>query len=181
MIRGNETGLRAIEATDVARYYEWINDDETNQWRGLYHPASREEAEEWIREQRARHPDHLSLAIETKEGEHVGFIGLREICSRSRRAEIWVYIGAKDYWHRGIGHDAVQTFCDYAFSEMNLFRLWLECNPEFTAVVRCYQKAGFVEEGRLRKAYYRNGEFRDTCIMGLLREDCKNTGGKENG
>jgi RimJ/RimL family protein N-acetyltransferase len=27
---------------------------------------------------------------------------------------------------------------------------------------------GFKIEGQLRKAYFRRGKFRDTCIMGLL-------------
>lgn len=172
MIHGTKVNLRAIEATDVDRYYSWINDEETNQWRGLYHPTSREEATKWIEQVRVRTPESLNLALEN-DGETIGFIGLRGICARSRRAEIWIYIGSKPHWNRGIGQDAVHTLCKYAFEEMNLFRIWLECNPEFTAVVRCYEKVGFIEEGRLRKAYYRSGSFRDTCIMGLLREEFK--------
>jgi RimJ/RimL family protein N-acetyltransferase len=170
MINGKLVKLRAIESEDVVRYHAWINDSETNQWRGLYHPTSREEAAGWIEEQRQKRPEHLSLSIES-DGVHVGFIGLRGICARSRRAEIWIYIGAKDYWNQGIGQDAIQTLCDYAFTEMNLFRIWLECNSDFVPVVRCYEKVGFLEEGRPRKAYYRNGKFHDTCIMGLLKDE----------
>ena len=171
MIRGEKVVLRAIESSDVQKYYTWINDEETNQWRGLYHPTSRDEATEWIEEQRKRKPENLSLAIDTTGGEPIGFIGLRSICARSRRAEIWIYIGSKAHWSQGIGADAVGTLCNYAFTEMNLFRIWLECNPKFSPVVRCYGKIGFIEEGRLRKAYFRNGQFRDTCIMALLKSD----------
>lgn len=173
MIRGKSIILRAIEQADVGAYYSWINDEETNQWRGLYHPTSREEATRWIEERRKPSPDHLSLAIEHNSDGLIGFIGIRGICPRSRRAEIWIYIGSKPHWNQGIGFEAVDVLCKYAFEQMNLFRIWLECNPDFEPVVRCYQKVGFVEEGRLRKAYYRDGEFRDTCIMGLLRTDWK--------
>ncbi len=170
MIRGQNTTIRAIEKSDTENYYRWINDEETNQWRGLYHPVSKEEATAWIENERTKRSDAVAFSMEV-QGKHIGFIGLRGICARSRRAEIWIYIGDKDHWNQGIGQDATQALCDYAFYQMNLFRIWLECNPEFTPVVRCYEKVGFIEEGRLRKAYYRDGEFRDTCIMGLLRTD----------
>lgn len=177
MIRGKTICLRAIEESDLQNYYSWINDEETNQWRGLYHPTCFDEAREWIAKHRKKEPERLSLAIETTEGELIGFIGLQGICPRSRRAEIWIYIGSKAHWGQGFGEESIRTLCRYAFHEMNLYRIWLECNPEFENVVRCYEKVGFQIEGTLRDAYYRDGKFRNTCIMGLLRDDFK--GGAE--
>ena len=173
MIRGKLVNLRGIESKDVEQYHAWINDEETNQWRGLYHPANREEASAWIESRRGQKGDAVNFAIETTQGELIGFIGLKAICSRSRRAEIWIYIGSKSHWNKGVGSDSTQTLCSYAFKEMNLFRIWLECNPKFENVVRCYEKIGFVKEGVLRKSYYRDGSFQDTCIMGLLRSEFK--------
>ena len=173
MIRGNEIILRAIESNDADSYYRWINDEETNQWRGLYHPTNREEATSWIEAHRGSKSDALNLAIESKNGDLIGFIGLKHICPRSRRAEIWIYIGSKTHWNQGNGSDSIGAICTYAFDQMNLFRIWLECNPEFENVVRCYEKLGFVREGTLRKAYFRDGAFRDTCIMGLLKDEFK--------
>jgi RimJ/RimL family protein N-acetyltransferase len=171
MIRGKLCRLRAIEAADVDSYHSWINDEDTNQWRGLHHPQSREACTKWIELQRTQRPEALSLAVETSDGILVGLIGLSEICARSRRAEVWIYLGSKPHWNQGIGEDSVRTLCNYAFDQMNLFRISLECNPEYSNVVKCYEKVGFVREGTLRKAYYRHGEFRDTCIMGLLRDE----------
>jgi len=171
MIRGKNIQLRAIEERDFGLYYSWINDEETNQWRGLYHPTSLEEAKDWIAKQRKKEPERLSLAIETSDRALIGFVGLSSICARSRRAEIWIYIGSKDHWGQGFGEDTIRTLCGYAFNEMNLHRIWLECNPEFENVVRCYEKVGFKTEGFPRDAYYRNGKFRNTCIMGLLSGD----------
>jgi RimJ/RimL family protein N-acetyltransferase len=170
MIQGKKVELRAIEEIDELRYKEWINDPATNQWRGLYHPHSSEDASAWITLQKASRPDQLTLSLVT-DTAHVGFIGLRGICPRSRRAELWIYIGEKSAWNKGVGQDAIRTLCQYAFDEMNLFRIWMECDPEFEAAVRCYEKVGFVREGTLRKAYYRRGKYRDTCMMGLLRTD----------
>ena len=173
MIRGKLVNLRAVETGDADLYYKWINNEETNQWRGLYHPTNREEAAKWIESHTGSKTEALNLAIETIQGELIGFIGLQGICARSRRAELWIYIGSKTHWNQGIGTDSIRTLCNYAFGQMNLFRISLECNPEFQNVIHCYDKLGFVREGTLRKAYYRDGAFRDTCIMGLLRDDFK--------
>jgi RimJ/RimL family protein N-acetyltransferase len=170
MIRGDSITLRAIESEDTIRYHEWINDEETNEWRGLYHPTSREESLAWIESQRKKSPDFLSLALDTST-EHIGFIGLRGICARSRRAEIWIYIGSKTHWNQRIGEKAVRTLCLYAIEQMNLMRIWLECDPEFIAAVHCYGKVGFKQEGQHRLGYYRNGKFRDTCTMALIRDE----------
>jgi RimJ/RimL family protein N-acetyltransferase len=171
MIRGNHVIFKAIEVADVENYHAWINDEETNQWRGLYHPTSREESLKWIEDKRKSCSDRINLSIHTTVGKHIGFIGLQSICPRSRRAELWIYIGDKEYWGKGFGEDATRTLCKYAFEQMNLHRLWLECNPDFVQVTRCYEKVGFKHEGTLRQAYYRDGAFRDTCIMGLLSSD----------
>jgi RimJ/RimL family protein N-acetyltransferase len=171
MIRGAIVNLTAIEASDVSNYHLWINDEETNQWRGLHHPTNREEATKWIDARRENQADKLNLSIQTKDGRNIGFIGLQGVDSRSRRAELWIYIGDKEFWGKGIGEDAVRTLCKYAFEQMNLYRLWLECNPEFSQVTKCYEKVGFKQEGILRHGYYRNGKFRDTCIMALLRPE----------
>lgn len=175
MIEGKRVKLRAIELGDAETYHAWINDAETNQWRGLYHPTSKAGADTWIQEQSMPSPDRLSLSIEASTESasvtHVGLIGIRGICSRSRRAELWIYIGDKTLWGSGYGVESVEALCRYAFEEMNLYRIWMECDPEFKAAVKCYETAGFVKEGVLRKAYYRRGEYRDTCIMGLLRPD----------
>jgi RimJ/RimL family protein N-acetyltransferase len=35
----------------------------------------------------------------------------------------------------------------------------------------CYKKVGFVEEGRRRKRFWREGEWSDVLEMGMLEED----------
>ena len=39
--------------------------------------------------------------------------------------------------------------------------------------VLCYKKCGFIEEGIRRKKYYYKGEYLDTILMGLLKEEFK--------
>ncbi len=171
MITGKKTSLRAIEPSDANSYHKWINDPETNYWRGLYHPTNEAQAQDFIEKQAVPSADRLSLAIETTEGQLAGLVGLRNICARSRRAEVWIYLGAKEHWGGGLGTDAIASLCSYAFEQMNLHRIWLECEPANIGAVRCYEKNGFQQEGLLRDGYYRHGQYRDTIMMALLRTD----------
>ena len=41
------------------------------------------------------------------------------------------------------------------------------------AAVRCYEKAGFQHEGRLRQHRYVHGRLCDLVVMGLLREESR--------
>ncbi|RYZ91916.1 MAG: N-acetyltransferase [Proteobacteria bacterium] len=171
MIVGSRTVLRAIEAVDAIQYHAWINDAETNHLRGLHHPMSMTAAEQWIEAQKSPTAAHISLAIQVPGGESIGFVGLRNICNRSRRAEIWIYIGNKKFWRKGNGSDAMAALITYAFHDMNLHRIWLDMDPGYPGTVKMYEKLGFVHEGTLRKDHYRHGEYRDAAIYGLLKEE----------
>jgi RimJ/RimL family protein N-acetyltransferase len=60
---------------------------------------------------------------------------------------------------------------NYAFHEMNLYRLGanvLECNERGLAFIR---KHGFVDEVRRRQAVYRDGKRWDWVMLGLLRDE----------
>jgi RimJ/RimL family protein N-acetyltransferase len=171
MIHGAKTRLRAVELTDAVKYHEWVNDEQSNQTRGLYHPTSLQEAQSWIEARCSTNFDTLSLAIETIEGVHIGFIGFRAICPRSRRAEVTLHIGDKREWRKGYGRDALSTLCLYGFESMNLHRIWLECDAAYEKIIAAYESVGFRREGRLRDSYFRHGGYRDTLIMGLLESE----------
>ncbi len=171
MIQGEKITLRAIESGDAPKYHQWINDEASNATRGLYLPTSFKDAQAWIDARTSPTQDSLWLALEIPDKAIIGFVGFRNMCSRSRRAEITIYIGDKSEWRKGYGKDAFNTLCRFGFESLNLFRIWLECDAEYARIVNAYEQVGFVQEGRLRKSYFRHGSYRDTLVMGLLKED----------
>jgi RimJ/RimL family protein N-acetyltransferase len=74
-----------------------------------------------------------------------------------RAAEFGIVIGDKNYWSRGYGTDAVTTLTGFGFGELNLQRIWLRVFDFNTRAIRCYEKSGFVLEGRLRRHHYHAG------------------------
>lgn len=168
MLEGNLVFLRAPEDSDSLHYKNWINDNETNSCRGLYYPTSSKEANLYIAELSEKTQDSFSFTITDKNHNPIGFIGIRNICMRSRRGELWIYIGNKDYWNKGYGQDSLKTLINFSFSEVNLHRIWLECDSSYTAAIKCYENVGFKFEGLLKDGYFRHGQYRNTTIMAIL-------------
>ena len=84
-------------------------------------------------------------------------------------------IGERDCWGKGYGTDAMRVVLRFAFVELNLHRVGLnvfEYNPR---AIRSYEKAGFVEEGRLRGFLHRNNRRWDLIFMGILRDEWERT------
>lgn len=80
-------------------------------------------------------------------------------------------IGDPEQRGKGYGGEALSLLLRYAFCELNLFSL-IASVPEYNPVaLHLFQKAGFVEEVRLRQALYRDGRRWDVVSMGMLRDE----------
>ena len=79
-----------------------------------------------------------------------------------------IFIGDKNEWGKGYGTDATKSLIRFGFNELNLHRIWLRVDRNNSAALKCYQKAGLVQEGVFREDVYRNGCFHDTIVMSIL-------------
>lgn len=172
MITGDKTILRAIEPSDVKRLWEWSLDEEAIRLRDYPSPpVSLAETEKQYTDGLPSSPDHIHLAVTTRDGKLIGETSLLHIDHRIGDAELTIAIGDKAYWGRGYGTDATRTFCRYAFHQLNLHRITLYVHDFNPRAIRAYEKCGFREEGRLREAEYLDGRYSDIVIMGLLRDE----------
>lgn len=82
-------------------------------------------------------------------------------------------IGNEEHRGKGVGTFAVSAMVNHAFFDLNLRRLQLEVLEYNQTAQKLYKKIGFVEEGRKRKAVFKDGQYVDELIMGLFREEYK--------
>lgn len=81
------------------------------------------------------------------------------------------------YWmgerHSGQGHmlAALKVAIPYIYGGLQLHRIEAACIPENWKSVRLLEKAGFEQEGLLRKYLKINGEWRDHLMFSRLPED----------
>lgn len=176
MIVGKRVRLRSLEREDLPKIVPWLNDDETRQFISLRVPLSLAQEQDWFERQKNKPLEQQVLAIEvfTEQGwQYIGNTGFDEIDQLNRSAEIGIVIGDKDYWSKGYGTDAMRLMLFHGFTNLNLQRIWLRVFETNKRGIRCYEKAGFVHEGRLRQAQFFRGKFVDVLIMGVLRKEWK--------
>lgn len=77
--------------------------------------------------------------------------------------------------YRGNGYSKVMydMLLSLAFDYYNMHRVWLYVMENNAVALGLYKKVGFQEEGRQRKAVFRDGRYYDYVMMGMLVEEYK--------
>ena len=72
---------------------------------------------------------------------------------------------------KGVVTRACRTLIKYAFEELGMNRIEIQCSAENRRSAAVPERLGFTKEGVLRQAELRNGKLHDFSIYGLLAED----------
>ncbi len=174
MIFGKQVRLRAVEPQDVKRFYEWVNDPDVTQGLAIYLPMSTVDEEKWFERVQARDPNEKPLAIESREGEGWKLIGNCAVFGIewvNSSAELGIMIGDKSVWNQGYGTEVMTLLLRHCFETLNLNRVFLRVYAGNGRAHRAYEKAGFVEEGRLRQGVYKHGKYDDIILMSVLSSE----------
>lgn len=170
-IVGEKVYLRAMELEDMELYRSMVNDEDISKMVvGWSFPVSKKEQIDWYN--RVVSDSNKRFTICLKENDQpVGMVTLTNIDLVNRSAFHGIKLHSSCPKGKGIGTDAVMTLMNYAFNKLNLNRLdgeWIVYN---TASKKMYEKCGWREEGIKKKAVYRDGEYHDLAICGILKED----------
>ncbi len=74
---------------------------------------------------------------------------------------------------QGYGTEAIQMMVDYLFLETDIVRVQAPTGTKNIPSQKALEKAGFSEEGIMRKSWFAQGEYIDQCIYSILREEWK--------
>jgi len=122
----------------------WFNDPDVTRWTAVGDWPLTGCAEEKFFEladsdQRA----NLHFAVESLQGEHIGFSGLGNIDWQSRVGVTGTVIGRTDLWGQGMGADAARVRARYAFDVLNLRMLIGEVMADNQPSIRMLENAGY--------------------------------------
>jgi len=123
----------------------------------------------------------LGIEVHTEEGWHlIGSCGFSNIEWTNRAAEIGIVIGEKPCWDHGYGTETMRLLIRHAFDTLNLNRVFLRVHEPNKRAIRAYERAGFVREGCMRQAVFKDGRYQDVIIMSVLRSEWSAASGKES-
>jgi molybdopterin-binding protein len=117
------------------------------------------------------HRSPHSLAVAEANGPAIGWVTWRE--NERPGAGVWE-IGAliaPECRGRGAGTTAQRLLVEHLFATTTVHRVWAGTEVDNAAERRALEKCGFRMEGQLRGAVYRAGQWRDSLIFGIVRED----------
>lgn len=100
----------------------------------------------------------------------VGKFTLFHYDEQNRRAEVG-YILDRRYWGQGYMSEVVRCVLDYAFDVIKLHRLEADSDPANIASLALLEKVGFQREGLFRERWNVNGQWLNSTMLGLLRDD----------
>jgi RimJ/RimL family protein N-acetyltransferase len=177
MLKGKSVLLRPVKRSDISYFLKWFNDPEVIQYLELYLPMTEMSEEKYIEElgtTRAR--SDVLLVIEVIEGastKPIGNCSLQEVDSKDHKAIFGMVIGEKDYWSKNYGTEATRLLINYGFQQLNLHRISSGAFAFNERSIKLHKKIGFREEGRLRQAFFKSGQYHDLILFGILREEWK--------
>jgi RimJ/RimL family protein N-acetyltransferase len=175
LFRGERVRLAAPVPEDAQHFAVWNEDTEFMRQMDTDYvrPRNVQDHEEMIKNMRSG-DNNMLFHIRTLDGDRLlGFVAIHSIEWNNQAGLISIGIGDPDYRGKGYGSEALCLALNYAFNELNLYRLGLDVIGSNTRAIRAYEKLGFKHEGAMREAVYRDGVRVTRVIMGMLRQEWK--------
>ena len=163
--------LRPWSVEDAEAVLAALQDDEVRLWNG-FGEVTIEDVGVWLTQRMNWSAgDHASWAVVDDNGELVGSVSLHSIDAARCHAEIgyWTVPAARG---RGVATAVVDAVCRWAFATLPVDRIELCHAVENGASGRVAAKAGFQQEGRLRRSSrYGDGVKHDELLWARLADD----------
>ena len=162
--------IRRAVPDDVDFLVELVADDDVRPFLGPRAGLDRESlAAEVDRSQ--REPEQFGRFVIELDGERAGALGFHLENEPSRIARLERLAVHPDFRGRRVADEASRLFQRLLLVELGFHRLELEVYAFNERALAHNDRVGFVREGVKRRAYLRDGEWVDSVMYALLRED----------
>jgi RimJ/RimL family protein N-acetyltransferase len=155
------TTIRPACADDLDFLVELLNHDDVRPWLAGGRTRGRDELADEL---------DARLVIEV-DGERAGSVAYRTVNERSRIAHLGGLAVDPRFRGRGVADEAARLVQQHLIRGLGFHRLELEVYGFNERGAAHAERAGFVLEGRKRKAYLRGEEWVDSLLYSVVAED----------
>ena len=164
--------LRPATASDVPFLVALYTDEDVSPFLAAVRPTTPADvAAEVARSE--RESDAFGVVVFEVDGEPAGVVTWERVNRRSRIASVGGFAVAAGFRGRGVGLEAARALQRRLVHELGFHRLQMEVYGFNERALRHAERAGWVREGVRRRAYWRNGEWVDGVLFGLVEEDLR--------
>jgi RimJ/RimL family protein N-acetyltransferase len=116
-------------------------------------------------------PDAHGVFVVEVDGQPAGSMSFTRANRRSRIADLGGLAIHPRFRGQRVSDEAARQFQRHLFDDLDFHRLQLEIYGFNERAMRHAERAGFTREGVRRKAYWRNDEWVDGVLFGIVAED----------
>ena len=168
-LHGYSVAIGPIIPEDIGPLFLMRNDAFAARWDFAYRPMDCVAYAHWLDRLGVDGSTMVFAIRKLEEPQIIGFVGFGDIHAVHRSAELGVRIGNESDRGRGYGKEAISLALQYAWYSLNLNRIQLRVFSDNAHALRAYMSAGFEQEGKMRRAAFIDGNWRDVIIMSVLR------------
>jgi RimJ/RimL family protein N-acetyltransferase len=170
--------LKPFERDDFSRLTGWVKTPEfLLQWAGpIFHfPLDQSQLDTYFKDTLEDPPFRkIYKVLNSADGSVIGHIELNNIDLLNKSATVCrVLIGESPIRNKGIGLQMVRKILEIGFDRLGLHRLDLVVFDFNQAAVKCYEKAGFKQEGHIREARKIGNDYWSLYQMSILEHEWK--------
>ncbi len=162
--------LRPATADDIPFLVRLIGDADVAPFLAAVRAASVEDVAAEV-ERSHRDPDAVGVMVIEVDGASAGTASWERVNRRSRIASVGGFAVDGAFRGRGVGTDAAHALQRHLLGELGFHRIQMEIYGFNERALRHAERAGWIREGVRRKAYWRNDEWVDGVLFGLVAED----------
>ena len=149
ILTGERLLLEPLQPADASALHRLLHDPDTMRYMVLGRTAP--SAQRWVADLMDGWPRHVvwgvKVGVEPPRLVPFGVVGLWDLDWLARKAEFRIALGGQR--GHGYGTEATRLVLAYAFTALNLERIWLGTAAENVAARKCFEKCGFLQEGVL--------------------------------
>jgi RimJ/RimL family protein N-acetyltransferase len=116
-------------------------------------------------------PEAFGVFVVEVNGRRAGTMRFERVNRRSRIADLGGLAVHPDFRGNRVGDQAAMLFQRHLVHDLAFHRLQMEIYGFNERAMRHAERSGFTREGVRRKAYWRNEEWVDGVLFGLVAED----------
>lgn len=167
VIHGEKILLRPINYTDTQNIVSWRNSKSVRN-NFIFRDKFTEEIHmNWMKN-KVETGEVIQYIIEDTNGKAVGSVYYRDIDNVNECAEYGIFIGDDSARGKGYGTEVTKLFVEFAFSNLQLHRVYLRVLSNNNTAIASYKKAGFRIDGYVQDMVKVDGIFTDVIFMSRI-------------
>lgn len=173
MLKGEITGLRALEKEDLVLLRDWRNNPNFRKNFREHKELNLLNQENWFNRTYSNPNDFMFVIVDLDSNTPIGACGLLYTNWINRSADFSFYIGKDElYIDEKYAYDAAKTLLKYGFEDLNLNKIWMELYEyDYKKIDFFKTKFDFHIDGKLRENAFSEGRYWDSFIISILKSE----------